>query len=318
MIPFLLWKKPAEQGAVTVADREIYKARLQKNGVTRRDRELSYLQRRIADGVDDLLASHDVEYQGETIKITSEITEIASVKKFTCSPEYGIGYGDYIVWNNIHWLVTERDYDDDVYIRGKITQCNYYLTWQNDVGEVVGRWAVISQVTRYNNGVFEGKIVDNIESTLSVQIPCDSETVKLKREKRFLADIYHNEPYAYKITQRDVLSGYYGDSGLITWAVSQDVFNPETDNPELMIADYWKPTSAGMITGPAALRIGQEGRYVASGTSAWAILDGDFCELIPDGKEAILRVPMDRKRVGSTVRITDGTQEFSVVIRSVY
>lgn len=301
-----------------MADREVYKARLQHNGVTRRDRELSWLRRRISDGVGDLLASHEVEFQGEKILITSEITEFDSVKKFTCSPEYGVGYGDYFIWNNIHWLVTSRDYDDEVYIRGKITQCNYYLTWQNEIGEIVGRWAVISQVTRYNNGVFEGKVVDNIESTLSVQIPCDPETMKLKREKRFLADIYPHEPYAYKITQRDVLSGYYGDSGLITWAVSQDVFNPETDNVELMIADYWKPSGAREISGPLALRIGQEGRYSSSVTSDWAILDGDFCALIIDGEDAILKVPMDRRYVGHTVRLTDGTQEISVVIQSVY
>lgn len=301
-----------------MADREIYKARLQHNGVSRRDRELSHLKRRISEGVGDLLASHAVEFQGETIWITSEITEFDSVKKFTCSPEYSVGYGDYFVWNNIHWLVTSRDYDDEIYIRGKITQCNYYLTWQNDEGEIIGRWAVISQVTRYNNGVFEGKIVDNIESTLSVQIPCDAETMKLKREKRFLADIYPNEPYAYKITQRDVLSGYYGDSGLITWAVSQDVFNPETDNAELMIADYWKPVSVGKIIGPAALRIGQEGRYSSAGIPNWMILEGDFCELLQDGTDAILRIPMDRKLIGRTVRLSDGTQETSVVIQSLY
>ncbi|MBO5970237.1 MAG: hypothetical protein J6S14_17290 [Clostridia bacterium] len=301
-----------------MADREIYKARLQKNGVTRRDRELSWLRRRLSDGIGDLLNSHEVEHNGQNILITSEVTEFASVKKFTCSPEYNVGYGDYFIWDGIYWLVTERDYDDEVYVRGKITQCNYFLTWQNDDGEIIGRWSVISQVTRYNNGVFEGKVVDNIESTLSVQIPCDAETMKLKREKRFLADIYYNEPYAYKITQRDVLSGYYGDSGLITWAVSQDVYNPETDNADLMIADYWKPAGIAEIVGPMSIRIGQSCEYTSSGGTNWSVLEGDFCVLTANGNTASLQVPLDRRHIGKVIRLTDGLREISVTVQSVY
>lgn len=302
-----------------MADREVYKARLQQPGVTRRDRELYYLKNRISLGIGDLLNSHEVTLRGEPITITSEITEYASIKKFTCSSDIEIGHGDYIVWDGHYWLVTERDFDDDVYIRGKITQCNYYLTWQNDSGEIIGRWAVVSQVTRYNNGVFEGKIVDNLESTLSVQLVCDSETVRLKREKRFLADVYSEEPYAYKITQRDVLSSYYGESGLVAWAVSQDVFNPETDNAELMIADYWRPSVKTEITGDQSCRIGCESSYVTSAESPlWSIRDGSFCNLQTDGKRAVISVSADRGNIGKIVYLSDGTTEIPIRIAPLY
>ena len=301
-----------------MASREAYYERLTAKGKTRRDRELSAVHRAISTGVSDLLSSHTVLLRNEEIDITVEATEIMSVKKFTAAPDVVIGHGDYIVWDNVYWLVTERDYDDEIYIRGKMTQCNYYLKWQNDIGEIIGRWCVINQVTRYNNGVFEGKVVDNIESTLSIMIVSDSETEKLKREKRFLADTYSEEPYAYKITQRDVLSNRYGSSGLITWAVSQDVYNPEVDNRELMIANYRNTPVTSTISGPSGIRIGQRAIYTTNIPANWNLTSGDPSFLTVDGDTAVLSIPADRTLIGTVLKMSDGNTELEIKIMPVY
>lgn len=301
-----------------MASREAYYERLTAHGKNRRDRELNAVRRAITSGVSDLLSCHTVRLRQDEIEITVEATEYASVKKFTAGADVVIGHGDYIVWDDIYWIVTERDYDDEIYIRGKITQCNYYLKWQNESGDIVGRWCAINQVSKYNNGVFEGKIVDNIESTLSIMIANDSETEKLRREKRFLADTDTTEPYAFKITQRDVLSNRYGSAGLITWAVSQDVYNPERDNRELMIADYWEVPETSSISGPDTIRIGQKASYTTDAAAEWRVSIGDPTYLHVDDGTAVISVPSDRSLVGSVICLTDGVSEISIRILPIY
>ena len=204
-----------------------------------------------------------------------------------------------------------------MYIRGKITQCNYFLKWQNEKNEIVGRWAVIETVTRYNNGVFEGKFIDNIQSTISAMIGCDDETMKLKRDFRFLADIYSEEPYAFKITQRDVLSKYYGDSGLITWALTQEGFNSETDNTELMIADYRKPAEESTITGADIIYIGRSASYTSPLTSPnWTLIDAPIDWIVSKNQSCDIMIPVDLSLAGKSITLSDGTNEKKITIKA--
>lgn len=300
-----------------MASRETYIARLMSEGKTKRERGLNRLKQSIQSSVKDLLSYHEVLINGVKVGITAESTEKASVKKFTAAPNEHIGYGDYVLWDGIHWIVSERDYDDDVYIRGKITQCNYFLKWQNEKNEIVGRWAVIETVTRYNNGVFEGKFIDNIQSTISAMIGCDDETMKLKRDFRFLADIYSEEPYAFKITQRDVLSKYYGDSGLITWALTQEGFNSETDNTELMIADYRKPAEESTITGADIIYIGRSASYTSPLTSPnWTLIDAPIDWIVSKNQSCDIMIPVDLSLAGKSITLSDGTNEKKITIKA--
>lgn len=300
-----------------MANREAYYERLTARGKNRRERQMSWLRRDISEEVSDLLSYRTVQLRGKKVDMVIESTEVASTKKFIIPTDVEIGYGDYIVWDDVYWIVTERDFDDEIYIKGKMAQCNYYLKWQNETGEIIGRWCVINQVTRYNNGVFYGKVIDNIESTISVMIINDEETAKLKREKRFLADVDDTEPYAFKITQRDVLTNYYGSSGLIVWAISQDVFNPETDNKEFMIADYQEGTSGG-IEGADEIRIGHSAVYTSSMDAAWALVGEADVILEISGDAAVIKVPKERDLIGRTFTLTDGQEEKTIRICAVY
>lgn len=301
-----------------MASREAYIARLESNGKTKRERQLNRLKRQIQNNIGDLLSYHDVIVNGKNIGITTESTEKASVKKFTAAAGETIGYGDYVIWNGTHWIVSERDYDDEIYIRGKITQCNYFLRWQNEKKEIVGRWAVIETVTRYNNGVFEGKFIDNIQSTISAMIGCDDETMKLKRDFRFLADIYSEEPYAFKITQRDVLSKYYGDSGLITWALTQEGFNPETDNTELMIADYKDPGTPAEIIGADHIYASRSATYTSPLTNPdWSLTDAPAEWIQSKNGDCVITIPSDLSLIGKVITLTDGANSKAITIKAV-
>lgn len=140
------------------------------------------------------------------------------------------------------WLITEVDANKQIYTIGKMTQCSLLLKWQNSLGQIIERWAVIEN-SGAPQGMNEGNIITTPDLSFKLKLPLDSETINLQRDKRFLADIngIKDEPDAFVITQRDVLSHNYGQGGIIILGITQDSFNRVIDSIELGIADYFVP-----------------------------------------------------------------------------
>ena len=303
-----------------MANRADYAIRLKQRGNNARERALHYLKNDLLSNESSMLSMKQVTWNNNDINLIIDSTETASVKNFKALNREPIDYGDYIIWNGIYWIVNSRDYDDEVYVRGQMTQCNYKLKWQNESLETIERWAVFSIVTRYNEGVYKGRQIDDIQSTISVILPGDSETCKLKRNKRFLADIYTEEPYAWEITQRDVLSNNYsGDRGLITLALSQDLFNDATDNKDLMIADYKEPTNENEIDGNNYLIVGRDRTYTSNSPCVWNITDGnEYVKIISSNANEIVLVAENKSDIGKTVILSNGSIEKHLTIKSLY
>ena len=98
----------------------------------------------------------------------------------------------------------------------------------------------------------------SIEQVFVIKFPCDSETIKLRRDRRFLMDIVTDEPNAYILTGRNVISGNWtagdvsgkefdGTDKVLTLTFTQTQLS-EKDNCELMIADYFDPSTLGEQT----------------------------------------------------------------------
>lgn len=303
-----------------MANRAEYAIRLKQRGNNARERALHYLKNDLLSNEDNMLSMKQVIWNNNDVKLIIDSTETASVKNFKALNREPIDYGDYIVWDDRYWIVNSRDYDDEVYVRGQMTQCNYKLKWQNESLDIIERWAVFAIVTRYNEGVFKGRQIDDIQSTISVLLPGDDETIKLKRNKRFLADIYTEEPYAWEITQRDVLSNNYsGGRGLITLALSQDLFNDATDNKELMIADYKESVQKNEIEGSNYLIVGRNRTYRSTSPCTWNITDGnDYVKIVSSSDSEIVLVAENKSDIGKTVVLSNGTTEKHLTIKSLY
>ena len=301
-----------------MAKYSVYRTRLMQDGMTERDRWANRVKNRIETGMQNNPSYHDVSIRDKTVGVCINSTDTASIKKFFTPHTTEVYIGDYIIWNGMHWIVTERDLDDGVYIRGKITACNYQLAWQAQNGTVVRRWCVVNMISKYNNGVFEGKILDNIESTITVIMRADEETLKLRLGRRLMADVITDVPFVYKISQRDVLTSRYGEYGLMTLALSQDVFNDTTDNVELMVADYIAHPC--QHDWPADLRIGKQYTLTSeSAAPAWKILEGEVCVQSEVGNNTIrIIVPTNNSLIGTEVVITDGTYTHHAKIRGMF
>ena len=159
--------------------------------------------------------------------------------------------GTYIQIENIYeeldtWLLVDV-VNDLSFPRHIIKKCNYNLKWKNDKGEIIERWIVADDSYKLYDAT---RSYDNfttlLESNIAITLPYDSETVNLRFDKRFLIDApdVKEKPEAWKVANRNAFSRLYKNNGVIVLSLSRDQFNHETDNPELMVADYYTEDSA--------------------------------------------------------------------------
>lgn len=142
------------------------------------------------------------------------------------------------------WLILYES-DENYYPKHIIKKCNYKVRWKNHFGEVIERWAVFNDNLRLMNA--ERKTNYN-KITLSdfatnIVLPCDSETINLRIDKRFLIDYKDviDNPDAWIVTNRNVISKtFFEHDGVIELTLSRHQYNKNTDSREYMIADYYK------------------------------------------------------------------------------
>lgn len=138
---------------------DLYQKRLDVRGVTKREelykREVRYLRDKIPENLSYKLL--DVFGQDSTYNITKQTAtqqEIAVIdsdnleEKYLYSmPEEDIENGAIIHWHDCYWIVTERDANEDVYVRAKMVQCNFLLKWL-DHGSIIEQWCRIEDGTK--------------------------------------------------------------------------------------------------------------------------------------------------------------------------
>lgn len=141
---------------------------------------------------------------------------------------------------NQTWFITTLPDNNKIYEKAIMEYCNWILKWQDKDGNILEYPCSIENATKYNSGESGGKYIIFGSAQYLVKMPYDNNTIKLESGRRFLIDKNKDNPTAYKITQVDITSGNYENLGIIQLIVQEDQFNPNTDNKELMIADYFK------------------------------------------------------------------------------
>ena len=234
---------------------DLYHDALTVKGETRRDRAIFETQRSIMKRTPRSPAYKDVLIDGEPQNVVITSSTEKYHKKINALPGERIYAGSIVEWNNSHFIITDTDVEDEVYQSGEMYRCNVYLKWQNETGEIVGRYGYSEDISQFASGIIDAKVMMGIETTYVIKFPCDSETIKLKRDKRFLLDIVTDEPNAYILTKRNVISGNWtageigdeefdGKDKVLALTLSQTQLS-DKDNCELMIADYVDPSEIG-------------------------------------------------------------------------
>lgn len=323
---------------------DLYNAQLTVKGSTRRERSIFETQRSINKRIVDSVAYKDVIIDGIPQQLSIVSGSKKCHKKIAAMPNECIYAGSIVEWNNAHFLITETDVEDEIYQSGDMYRCNVYLKWQNEKGEVITRYGYSSNSGRSAAGITDRDEMMELNQVFVVDLPCDEETVKIRRDKRFLIDVITDEPNAYIVTGRNVITGNWTVDDLsnaefdkrdkvLTLFLSQTQLS-EKDNCELMIADYFDPEESVLpptpvgscsitYSGEPVVKAGGSNKKFsaefkdASGnvvniTPAWSVTTLPEYEknvtVTTEGNWIKLRIKNDLDMIGSQIllQVTDG------------
>lgn len=224
---------------------DAYEARLgiSEVGNPKRSSKLSrtreYLQRTLVSS----LSYKDAVVDGVPQNLAILDTEEFDIKTACAMPGEKLKHGGLVEWGETVWLVTEIDQSNGVYVRGKMQRCNYRLRWIDDKGNVISRWCIVEDGTKYLIGEKSGDIMTVGDARIAVTIGKDSDTNKLVRGMRFLIDDQDStQVLAYEITKPNKLYDVYDGEGVFRFILTE-VNLTDNDNVALRIADYysWRP-----------------------------------------------------------------------------
>lgn len=223
---------------------DTYQARLEVNGVTKRERVLNHTKSYISDKIVDSLSCHEVLISGsrQTVSILNEKEDLA-IKKICAMPGDSLPHGGLVEFANSNWLITELDANDEVYASGKMRRCNYLLKWLNKDGKIIEKWCIVEDGTKYLIGEKAEDIMSIGDARIAITLGKDDDTIELTRGKRFLVDdMDSTNVLAYQITKPNKLYNVYNGNGVFRFILNE-VNLTDDDNVSLRIADYynWKP-----------------------------------------------------------------------------
>lgn len=269
-----------------------YTARMNLHGTTQRERAKNRLIAHLNDRTQHSLSYKDILLNGTETKLMINSGTQPYYKEFQSLPSQEINIGDYVELANSHWIVTTCDFDDEIYRDGKLEQCNYLLKWQNELGEIIERWAVIKSASKYNDGTDANTVITLGSDQLSIIIPLDEEAIKLKKSmgKKFFIDNNTDDPTAYELTGTGNVPDTYNGHGITSWIVKECAYSASEDDLKYGVCNYKDPTTipsspqnpdesvllSAKIIGKDTIRYGMERTYSVEFTDNENIEDVNF------------------------------------------
>lgn len=230
---------------------------------SKQETDLYLLNRHVDECFADTIDYHVVKRNGEPFEllIIKDTDGNTFKKKIKSKHSEPFNLGDYIEWNDQIWIVTLIDTDDKTYHSGYMYQCTVLLRWQNSKSEIIERWAYSEDFTKYSTGIKSNNTLTVGDYQYGLTLPVDEETKFIKRDKRFPIDFEGVEPPdVYKLTNRKILlaatdNNSFGRGGILTWTLSFDEFNTNTDKKinlnngeNVWICNYIDPSSLPSIS----------------------------------------------------------------------
>ena len=221
--------------------RSEYRKMLKLNGPTQRDR---IINKSIHD--QNKLAPVSPSFKDVTIddiprKLNIISSTVMDQKIIHTLPGEDFSIGSIVYWSKSHWLITERDPEDEITVRGRIQICRKEIKWQDDnFHKIHSLWATVEKP--YYSNLEENKQMSYSTREFRIQMPFDEYSANLNIGKRLMLEIINDVPKTYRITSVDQMTSridYNNEQvGFLSFNVEQDLYNPETDNAEKMICDY--------------------------------------------------------------------------------
>ena len=151
-----------------------------------------------------------------------------------------IGVGSYVYMEDEDgewkwWLLTAID-ERPQFRQYIILECNWTLKWVVD-NQIHTCLAVQRYPNSSSSGLQSGSRITGVDDRTAIWVPTNVDTQTIGYNQRFLiSDIGRVPALCYEVSKISDTSPI----GLTKFGLSQTTFNDQTDNVDLMIADYWK------------------------------------------------------------------------------
>lgn len=132
------------------------------------------------------------------------------------------------------WLIVARS-DEPQFVKYNILKCNWTFRWMD--GDIVREClGVLRSRNSYNSGLWLDYYMTIPENQNQFIVPTNEITQTIDYNTRFLISDNKIHPIAWEVSKREDMF----PTG-VTWiTLKQSLFNPDWDNMELMIANYFK------------------------------------------------------------------------------
>lgn len=161
-------------------------------------------------------------------------------KMFKARPHEKITVGDLVYIDDTYYLINESNANNDKIQSATGVECNWKLKWICPITKTIQEIpCYIQNATKYNTGKYEARYIDYGISQITVDIPCNDFTIYIDTDMRFFLDKNTLNPTIYEATQVDHYTYNYQGKGICRINMSEDKYNPDKDNIELQLADYW-------------------------------------------------------------------------------
>lgn len=155
----------------------------------------------------------------------------------------------------IYLIMTMPD-TNRIYTKAPIHECNYTLRWQNPkTGDVYNYPCFIEDASQYNSGENNtNSVIRTPYNQLMCWISFDDNVIGLKRDRRMFID-YSTAfpPEVYRLTSTSKVPYSYNDRRIVRLLFTEDAYNPDVDNLELLICDYYSPSDIPQPTTPIVI-----------------------------------------------------------------
>lgn len=219
-----------------------YKTRINSKGSTIRGANKQRESRFITDRLFNSLAKKDVLIDGEP-RTVAIIDSDNLNEKYMCSlPGEDFMSGQTVQFADTIWLITMKDFNNELYTKVKLEQCNHILKWiDRDTKELKTQNCIVYDGTKYLTGEWTDNkfIMTRGDTRIQLVVPRNDDTKKFERDYRFIIDDPETKsPLAYTLSKSLRTGNVYEGYGVYSF-VLQEVAVTDNDNLEEQIADYY-------------------------------------------------------------------------------
>lgn len=189
------------------------------------------------DEFEDIIYAHFDSHKNYTVG-GNAVDHLLTFQPQVVAEHPEIKIGSYVAIPNInnipeYWLIVYIE-EDNGFVKCRVMKCNWTLRWvsSNIMYECLG---VLRGEAADAEGMEDAGYISTVDSKAAIWLPTNISTNSIGVNTRFLiSDVGRVPPQAWKVSKLNTVIPI----GLTKVTLEQVQFNPQSDNVELMVADY--------------------------------------------------------------------------------